>query len=291
MTTWAIIYNPTSGNFRQDRLEAVCDILRGQGIQPTLHATQHGGHATALGREINGVECIVAHGGDGTLNEVANGVLGREVSLAYLPGGTANAMAFELGLPHNPVRAVRKLVEAHPVSVRPGVLDGRVFMLMGGIGFDAQIVYLAKGAIKARLGAMAFVAMGLRVLWHPKPQLRVTLPDGNDFHGVWAVGSRARRYGGRLFVHPQANLESTQLGVSVISKTMIAPFFFTHLLTGIGWQGGGIAFSRAEAFQVESDQPVPAHVDGEHMGYGTRFQFSQSEQRINFIIPGLGNQR
>ena len=284
MTTWAIIYNPTSGSFRQNRLEAVGDILRGQGIHATLLATERGGHATELARSVEGVDCILSHGGDGTLNEVANGMLGREVPLGFLPGGTANAMAFELGLPRNPVRAIHRLLEMRPEPVHPGMVGDRAFMLMAGFGFDAQAVYMVKGAVKARLGAMAYLAMGVRALFHPKPLLTVTLPDGGTSHGVWVVGSRGRRYGGMFFIHPRAALNAAELGVTVVSKAMIAPFAFTHLLLGHGWRGGGIAMPTAGEFHVVAQQPVPVHVDGDHLGHGTSFRVSQSAQAINFLF-------
>ena len=290
MTTWTIIYNPTSGHFRQDRLEAVCNILRGAGIEPLPQPTQYAGHAVELARAAKGVDRVVAHGGDGTLNEVATGMLGEgkspnPIPLAFLPGGTANAMAFELGIPCNPVRAVERLLRAEPKQVRPGLVDGRPFMLMASFGFDALAVYMVKGAVKAKLGASAYLAMGVRALWHPKPQITVTLPDGTQHTGVWVVGSRARRYGGRLYIHPKASLRADNLGVTTIRKAAIAPFAFTHLLFGVGWNGGGINLSQAREFSVEAQQPVHVQVDGEYLHQGTKFQVSQAEQPIQFCIP------
>ena len=291
MATWAIINNPTSGSFRPDRLAAAVSVLRAEGIEVQQHPTERPGHATELAASLTGVERILAHGGDGTLNEVANGMLQRkgagagDVALAFLPGGTANGMAFELGLPRNPAKAAQQLLKARPQPVRPGMVNGRAFLLMAGFGFDGLAVYMVGKAVKSRLGAAAYLVMGVRALWHPKPVMRVTLPDGRQHQGVWVVGSRGRRYGGMFFIHPKAALQAPDMGVTVVSKAMIAPFAFTHMLTGHGWRGGGINLPTAPNFRVESETPVYVQVDGEYLGQGNRFEVTQSETALSFCMP------
>lgn len=284
MQTWAIIYNPTSGRHSPSKLEAVQELLHGHGVRTALHPTAYAGHATAIARTVTGVERVLSYGGDGTLNEVAGGLLGRGIPLMFVPGGTANAMAYELGIPRDPVKAVAALLQGEPRPISPGLVDGRVFMLMAGFGFDATIVKLVTAEFKARLGAMAYVVNGFRALLHPKPEIRVETPLGT-LRGVWVVGARSRRYGGMFFVHPRAALTRPELGVVVVNKAMIAPFAFTNLIFGTRFSNGGIRLEEHATFSISCEEPVAAQVDGEYLGEGKRFEISISRQTLPFCLP------
>ncbi|MCZ6628715.1 MAG: YegS/Rv2252/BmrU family lipid kinase [SAR324 cluster bacterium] len=284
MQTWAIIYNPTSGRHSPSKLEAVQELLHGHEVRAALHPTTYAGHATEIARTVTGVERVLSYGGDGTLNEVAGGLLGRDIPLMFVPGGTANAMAYELGIPRDPVKAVTALLQGEPRPIRPGQVGGRVFMLMVGFGFDATIVKLVSVGVKAKLGAMAYVVNGFRALLHPKPEILVETPLGT-LRGVWVVGARARRYGGMFYVHPRAALTRPDLGVVVVNKAMIAPFAFTNLIFGTRFTNGGIRLEDHSAFRISCEEPVAAQVDGEYLGEGTSFAVGISQQTLLFCLP------
>lgn len=285
MQTWAIIYNPTSGSHKPHKLEAVQELLRKHGVRTALHPTTHPGHATELARAVTGAERVVSYGGDGTLNEVANGLLGRDIPLMFVPGGTANGMAYEMGISRDPVKAVTALLAGRVAPLRPGMVGSRLFMLMAGFGFDANIVQLVSDGLKSRLGAWAYVINGFRALLHPKPLIRVETPGGGEHRGVWVVGARARRYGGMFFIHPRAGLSEHGLGVVVVSKAMIAPFAFTNLFFGTGFTNGGIILEEHGSFRVSAGEPVAAQVDGEYLGQGTEFEIRLSETPLPFCFP------
>lgn len=286
MTPWALIYNPTSGGFAESRLEAVCRALQGVGIQPRLLATAHPGHATELAREAEGVEGVISLGGDGTLNEVANGLLGRELPLMFLPGGTANTMAYELGIPRDPVRAVPVMAAAWPRPVRPGLVGERAFLLMVGFGLDALAVYLVTGTLKKRLGALAYLWTGLWAQMRPAARLRVECPGGEELTGAWVVGARARRYGGPFSIHPRAGLTRPELGLVAVSRAMTAPFALTNMAMGMGLSTAGMRLKSLEGFTVSAPEPFHAQVDGEHLGQQTEFKVALSEQELLLCIPG-----
>lgn len=285
MKNWAIIYNPTSGSFRPDRLEALQRVLHERGVKTATHATARPGHATELGRQISGVERVVCYGGDGTLNEVANGLLGRGLPLMFVPGGTANAMAYELGIPRDPVGAALALLEAKPVEIRPGRVGSRLFMLMAGFGFDATAVYLVSKGLKSRLGALAYICTGVRALFLAKPQLNVATAGGGEQRGVWVVAARGRKYGGMFTIHPRAGLSNPKLGTVVVSGAMIAPFALTNLAFGTGFSGRGMRLEEHSGFRVHSDEPFHAHVDGDYLGRDTSFEIGLAEQTLPFCIP------
>ncbi len=285
MTTWAIIYNPTSGGFRPERLEALRGALRERGVETEPHASTYAGHAIELGREVAGVERVISYGGDGTLNEVANGLMGRDLPLMFVPGGTANSMAHELKIPCDPVGAALALLDAEPVAIHPGRVGERLFMLMVGFGFDATAVYLVSKGLKSRLGALSYICTGVRALFHPKPCLRVETPSAPAQEGVWVVGARARRYGGMFSIHPRAGLTNPNLGTVVVSKAMIAPFALTNLAFGTGLSGAGMRLGEHTRFRVSSREPFHAHVDGDYLGAGTQFEVRVSEQPLRFCMP------
>ena len=132
MARWAIIYNPVSGSYRARTLAAIESFLQSQGIVTIALPTRNPGHATEIARTIEEVSCVAVFGGDGTLNEVANGLAGRGLPLAFLPGGTASVMARELGISRDPLRAARALLRGRPVEIRPGQIGSRLFLLMAG---------------------------------------------------------------------------------------------------------------------------------------------------------------
>jgi YegS/Rv2252/BmrU family lipid kinase len=285
MKNWAIIYNPTSGSFRPERLEALERTLHEHGVRARLHPTEHAGHAMELGRAVNGIEQVLSYGGDGTLNEVANGLLGRGLPLMFVPGGTANAMAYELGIPRDPSHAVRAMVGGRTIALRPGRVGSRAFMLMAGFGFDATAVYMVTDRLKGRLGALAYIWTGVGALFRAKPELRVKTPEGVEHRGVWVVGARARRYGGMFSVHPRAGLQRPGLGMVVVSKAMIAPFALTNLAFGTGFTGPGMRLEEHAGFRVRCEEPFHAHVDGDYLGQDTAFEIGLSQETLPFCIP------
>jgi diacylglycerol kinase (ATP) len=285
MARWALIYNPVSGKHRPDTPEALRAALAAQGVELQLHATQRAGHAVSLSRALSGVECVAAYGGDGTLREVAKGLLGRDVPLAFVPGGSGNSTARELGLPADPVAAALAALGGHGVPVRLGHINGEPFVNMAGIGFDALAVYLLSPELKGRLGPLAYIATGFRCLLHRHPGLQVHTEAGRR-NAVWVVGARAARYAGLLRIHPTAHMTRPVLGLTAVNGWMLLPFGIGRLLLHIPVRGPGLALEEHSAFRVTSAEPVHAHVDGDYLGRGTEFQVGLLEQTVTFRFPG-----
>ncbi|HEV2169901.1 MAG TPA: diacylglycerol kinase family protein, partial [Candidatus Binatus sp.] len=163
-----VIYNPQAGKLRgsgRDRLERAVRIFTEAGYETILAPTSGPGAAVALARDsvTNGVGLIVAAGGDGTVNEVAEGMLHSRVPLGILPAGTANVLAMETGMSSNLSRAARDLLTYTPERISvgrihfnngsPGV---RHFLLMAGVGLDASMIYNLSAPLKANLGKVAY---------------------------------------------------------------------------------------------------------------------------------------
>ncbi|MBK1659674.1 diacylglycerol/lipid kinase family protein [Paracraurococcus ruber] len=206
-----IVFNPAAGARRRRRLSRALDTLARAGVPARVAETLHPGHATLLARQAagEGVALVVAAGGDGTIAEVAAGLAGSVARLGILPFGTANVLAWELGLPPRPEAAAAVLAGGRPVALRPGLArfgDGtqRLFVQMLGAGFDAQVVARLDLGLKRRLGRGAYVLQGLRELGrYPFPRFTALL-DGDAVEVASAIVSKGRLYAGRHLLAPAA---------------------------------------------------------------------------------------
>jgi diacylglycerol kinase family enzyme len=157
----------------------------------------------------SGCDLIIAAGGDGTINEVANGMLDSGVPLAILPGGTANVLAREIGLPLSMGRAAARLNELQPIRIPAGRLHTpaghRAFLCMAGAGLDAEIIYRLNLDLKAAAGKLAYYLSGFGQVFRPLEEFEVTV-DGHSHAASFALISRVRNYGGDLEIARGASL-------------------------------------------------------------------------------------
>ncbi len=211
-----IIYNPAARKASKERVEAASSFLRGKGFASEILITEKRGHAEQLARESvkNSPSLIIAAGGDGTINEVINGIVWSGVPLALLPLGTTNVLAKELGLPEDVRGSMESAMRGRPRTVSLGrieIMEGpsagpRYFCLMAGIGFDGKTVYDVDTSVKRISGATAYIFSGIRnLLSYSLDELAFTI-DGRDLSGYSAIIGKARRYGGNFKVTPDADL-------------------------------------------------------------------------------------
>jgi len=173
--------------------------------------------AGAIAREHieRGADLILAAGGDGTVNEVAEGMVHSAVPLAVLPAGTANVLAMEMKLGGKLLEVAAHLGECRPRRISVGHLscdDGRVsrhFLLMAGAGLDAQIVYKVSAGLKARIGKIAYWIAGWSLLGRRLPQIAVEA-DGRGYRCSFALLSKVRNYGGDFEIAREVNLFEDQ---------------------------------------------------------------------------------
>src|ERR1700761_1338865 len=163
-----IVFNPVAGRRRAHLLWRVLDVLVANGVRLDLAETHRAGHAEALAREAarRGEHMVVAAGGDGTIAEVANGLLGTGVRLGVIPLGTANVLAHELALPFAPRAVAAALAFGRTRTLWPGLAQGasgpRLFVQMLGVGFDAHVVHHLSLTLKRVCGRGAYVLQTLR---------------------------------------------------------------------------------------------------------------------------------
>ncbi len=224
-----VIRNPVAGRRNPTLLRDTLAALRSGGHEVVVHDTARRGDAERLARDAEGGPDlrIVAAGGDGTINEVVNGLMLRNDDIApplgILPLGTANVLAGELGLRIKPASVVEALTSAAPTLVHIGRLSTaagivRHFSLMAGAGFDAKVVAGVDGGLKRRLGKGAYVWRSAVEMTRPVNALYAVDIDGVRHEAASVIVTRARRYGGPYQIAPDADLRTSGLSACLFER-------------------------------------------------------------------------
>jgi diacylglycerol kinase family enzyme len=220
------IYNPTSGRRRRRKLERWLAHLRALGAEVTLCETTAPRHAEEIARAADPrlVDAVAVAGGDGTINDAVNGLAGSPLPLAILPLGTANVLANEIGLPRS-LAALAHIAAFGPVAevwpgeaLADGAAAGRRFLIMAGIGFDAEVVEHLDLALKRRTGKLAYLWSILGRLSDDRRCTYHAEIDGAAVSGASLVAAKAHFYGGRFVLAPAARLDQRSLQVAVFDR-------------------------------------------------------------------------
>jgi diacylglycerol kinase (ATP) len=270
-----IVFNPVAGRRRAALLWRVLDVLAHNGIRLDLAETHRAGHAEALAREAarGGATMVVAAGGDGTIAEVANGLMGSRVRLGVIPLGTANVLAHELALPFAPRAVAAALAFGRTRLLWPGIARGvegsRLFVQMLGVGFDAQVVHRLPVPLKRALGKGAYVVQSLReTLRYKFPPVRLRI-DEMETKAASVVISKGRLYGGKFLLAPESR--PADPGFSVIlfgaGGPAAALMYGAALPVGLLGRAPGVRHVRARQIEVVGNAPIPAQADGDAAGF------------------------
>jgi diacylglycerol kinase (ATP) len=204
-----IIFNPMAGRkrYRAARLRGVVAELERLGCIVEVRSTRAPGDAERLAREANPTfDLIVAAGGDGTVNEVVNGLFARSRPMAVLPLGTGNVLANEVGMPRNPRRLAEVLADGKAKPIWPGRAGLRLFVAMTGVGFDAEVLAALDPKLKCRIGKLAFAWAILLCVWrYRRREFVVAAPDA--YPVTSAIVTKGRLYGGRFVIAPNARVD------------------------------------------------------------------------------------
>jgi YegS/Rv2252/BmrU family lipid kinase len=268
------IHNPNAsgGGYRRD-LPLILDALRGLGYEVESRETQAVGHATVLSRKAvgEGFGVVCAIGGDGTVNEVLNGLAGSDVPLAIVPTGTVNVLAMELGIPLDPPDAVRLLEAGNITSIDLGLANDRYFGLMAGVGMDAAVVASPHPAMKKAFKEAAFAMQGVaHVIASDDPRLRV-VSEEHSVEGYFVVIGNSPNYAGAFGITPLADMRDGLLDVCVLKdKSFLSTAtFWSAALLSAHMRHPKVDYFRTEQVVVtclDESKEVPVQVDGESAG-------------------------
>lgn len=240
-----------------------------------------------------GADLILAGGGDGTINEVLNGMVHSKVPLGILPAGTANVLACEMRMRTKMTTAAEKLAEAIPAQISVGLLQqpetgaGRYFILMAGAGLDALIVYGIDTNLKAKIGKVAYWIAGFAHVGRALPEFDV-IAGGREIRCSFALASRVRNYGGDLWIARNASLFEDTFELVLFQGSNSLPYlkYLSGVLTNrLGkMKGVTILKAREVEFRSAKDPRVHMQVDGEYMG-STPARISIVHRALTLLVP------
>jgi YegS/Rv2252/BmrU family lipid kinase len=277
--TVRLISNPNAGRGgrrREAQVARFCELLRAREIEVEVATTTAAGDAARLAAEAAraGVGEVIVSGGDGTINEALQGIIGTRVRLGIWPAGTANVLARELRLPFDAERAAEVFARGATRSIYAGSATEersgarRYFFLMAGVGLDASVVERVRPRLKRRVGEGAFWVSGLAhlVRWRPVP-FRVEI-EGHAYTATFAAFGRAAHYGGNLSVTPRARLDEPEFEICIVNSQ--SRLRFLHLLAhalrpdGVRREIPGVRYVMATRARAEGEARM--QVDGELVG-------------------------
>jgi diacylglycerol kinase (ATP) len=274
-----LIYNPIAGKIRRhpERLRKSVALLRLHGFDVTLAPTEGPNHAAELARRCldQGAERLIIAGGDGTLNEALNGIVGSRVPIGLLPGGTANVLGMETGIGGHMVRAAEQHKDCVPVRLALGRLTSagiapRYFLLMAGAGLDARIVHLVKPRWKKLLGKVSYWVGGFSQLGRALDEFEVHM-NGRLHRASFALFSRVKNYGGDLEIARHADLLSDDFAVVLFAGRSSIPYlkYFSGVLLNRLAGMSGVTLAHATDVELRPCGGVNAaiQVDGEASGF------------------------
>lgn len=267
-----IIVNPAAGSPRrsQRRLGEVVAALERRGCTVVVRRAALYGDAERLAREAEPeFDAIVAAGGDGTINAVVNGLAeGAPRDLALLPFGTANVLAREIGLPRRSESLAALIADAPARPIWPGRIGDRLFLMMAGIGFDAEVVAAVNPRLKRRIGKLAFLwAILVRLVRHRRCELSVRA-DGIAYRATAMIAAKGRFYAGPFGIAPHGDLGEPALNLVLFHDAgRIAVLrYLGGLLLGRLARLSSVTLLRAHSVAVSAAEAVPVQADGEIAG-------------------------
>ena len=269
-----LICNPAAGGGKSAGAgQAARARLKGRGHEVAFATTGSLGHATDLARNlVRSCDAIVVVGGDGTVNEVANGLVESSIPLGVIPAGTINVLASELELPFALDRACDIISAGRTRPLDMGVADGRYFLLMAGAGVDALTIKELDSTAKRRFRELAFVWTGLRVLGRYRPPAFKVTVDGLEARATFAVFGNFRSYAGRWFgISSHADPTDGLLDAVLFdgSGWLTNAMFWMEVPMKLHLRRSDVTYLRGTRFELElldADDEVWLQTDGEIAG-------------------------
>jgi diacylglycerol kinase family enzyme len=276
--------------------------LQDTGHQVTLRETNRRGHATRFAQDAanRGVDAVVALGGDGTLNEVANGLVGSETVLAVLPGGSTNVFARTIGLANDPVAAAQQVGESlasrRLESIGLGRVNGRYFCFHTGVGFDAAVVAKVekRASVKRWLGHPLFVYSGIRAYTaydRRTPHFAIEFDNGttiDDAYFTVVLNTNPYTYLGNrpLDLAPKEGLHSP-LTVVTFRSLNIVPMLtaIARALRGGGVRGRGVETVTDVRSLSITGASFPYQLDGDYLGETSSLEFAWVPDAVTLSVP------
>ncbi len=262
-----IIFNPTSGRKRPKYFHQIIDALSRTGCTFTISETLERGHAKTLALQIDtcAYDVIAVAGGDGTINEVINGLQDISIPLAIIPLGTANVVAREIGQSFQPHKIAQTLAFGHARPITVGLANNHRFLMMAGAGFDANVVAGVSLFIKKHTGPLAYVIEAMRQALFGNLSMCEVSIDGKNHQAASVIVCNGSRYGGSFIAAPNASFASNEFQIILLRGSGFLSLFRYGIALFFNrlnlWNDVDIISGRDIYISGSKDQLI--HTDGE----------------------------
>lgn len=286
MNKTLVILNPAARSDKASRLrERIAALSGGASMRLTSEAGDARDIASEAVRE--GFEVVIAAGGDGTLNEVVNGIGGSPVRLGILPVGTMNVFATELGIPQGNLERAWSIIEqGNVVEVDLPKANDTHFIQLAGVGLDAEVVRKTTADSKKALGPLSYLLTLVQVAAHKPSRVLLEAEGGRIREGSFALIGNGRLYGGPFPVFKRASLFDGLLDVLVFQNQSHWDVvrYFQAIAFGTHPQLPDVEYFQTSTLRVTSSGDVPVELDGEVAGM-LPCLFSVSSQKLRVLAP------
>jgi len=285
------IFNPRSGhNAKNPHLLARArDFIRERALDADVVLTEHPRHATELARRAvdDGCGLVVAIGGDGTLNEVAAGLVGTDAVFGLIPCGSGNGLGRHLGIPGPGKGAFRTLVEGRVRAIDTGEINGHPFFNATGFGFDAEIAHRFNQLTRRGLSSYVRTTIGALSNYRAEPCLIRNGVASLQTTAFLLTVANSDQYGNDCFIAPGASVDDGLLDLTVIMRAHIfnaAPIAARLFLKRIDGSAS-VARLRGDHFTIERSGPGLIHTDGETHLCDANLEITVRPRSLRIMVP------
>jgi YegS/Rv2252/BmrU family lipid kinase len=284
MSKLHFIVNPMSG--AKDK-RALMKVL-GQQLRHTFEVTytERPGHATEIAKASD-ADVVVAVGGDGTVNEVARGLIGTEKALGIVPSGSGNGLAYHLGISRKTDQILKTLNDGIITYMDCGMLDGKPFFCTAGVGLDADVAW--RFASSTSRGLRSYIRIALRLWRHFHPQTYSVNVDGNVITtpAVFVTVGNANQWGNQARIADQASVEDGLLNVVIVKPfhTYEIPILAAKLMNGRAHTSHRVQTVEGKHIVIDRQASGPIHFDGDPSRTGTHIEMEVVPHALRVLVP------
>lgn len=260
--------------------------MDGEGFDHEIFMTERPGHATEIARSCD-ADVVVAVGGDGTVSEVAQGLVGSDRILGIIPSGSGDGLALHLGISRNPEKALRTLCGMCIVNMDCGTVNGRYFFCTTGVGLDAVVA--SRFAEAPKRGLRTYISEAWKTWKHFVPEKYEIDVDGKKWVGpaVFVTVGNANQWGNGARITPAASVTDGLLDVTVVKpfRTAEVPALAARLMTGKVQGSRRTVCFRGAHVTIRRENEGPAHYDGDPCVFGTLIEAAAVPAALRVAVP------
>lgn len=276
--TIRFIVNPVSGGASKKAIvRAVDELIDHRKYDCAIWPTRYAGHGAVLATMAaeNGIDIVVAIGGDGTVNEVARSLVHTDTALGIVPCGSGNGLARHLQIPLEPRKALQMINQGNSVTIDYGIINGRPFFCTCGMGFDANVSY--RFSCSSKRGLQSYLENVITGLAHYKPEAYTIIDkNGQQTYKAFCLAlANASQYGNNAYIAPYASLTDGMMDVTVIEPFPVAeaPAMAYRLFSGKFENGAShIRMFRSVGVKIIREREGVIHCDGDPIKAGREIE-------------------